>query len=93
MAWTKMPSGFLRRRFGVARRLDDERQDRGPAFGLCELAVLEGPLDPGDAETVVGARMTLETSTETWVRPDLAEGIVGAGVVVERERAAIGVKS
>ena len=34
--------------------------------------------------------MTLETSTAIWRLADLGEGIVGAGVVVERQRAAVG---
>ena len=34
----------------IARRLDHDGQDGGPAFGGGELTVLVAPLDPGDAE-------------------------------------------
>ncbi|NIJ57473.1 hypothetical protein FHS82_001299 [Pseudochelatococcus lubricantis] len=33
--------------------------------------------------------MTLETSTATWLRPTFVKRVVGAGIVVERCRAAI----
>jgi hypothetical protein len=61
-------------RVGVARRLHDDGEDGGPAFGLGELAVLIAALDPGDAEAVGEARMTLETSTATCCLPTLAKG-------------------
>ena len=38
---------------GIARRLDHDAEDGGPAFGGGELAVLVAPLDPGDAEARV----------------------------------------
>src|SRR3546814_18311442 len=37
---------------GIARDLHDDRQDRGPARGLGELAVLVASFDPGHAKAV-----------------------------------------
>jgi hypothetical protein len=48
-----MPSGFALSRSAFGD-LHDDRQDRGPARGLGELAIFVSALDPGDAEAVRG---------------------------------------
>src|SRR3546814_12308542 len=61
---------------GIARDLHDDRQDRGPARGLGELAVLVASFDPGHAIVV-----RLRAQDAVNVACDLLVDYLGARVV------------
>ena len=85
-----MPSGFLRSRSASRGGLDDDGEDGGPALGRGELPFSIAALDPGDAEAVGRGADDAGDLDGDLLLADLGEGIVGAGVVVERQRAAVG---
>jgi hypothetical protein len=68
-----MPSGFALSR-SAFRDLHDDRQDRGPARGLGELAIFVSALTQATRKLSGDARMTLETSTATCCRPTRVKG-------------------
>jgi hypothetical protein len=74
---------------GCARRLDDDSYDRGPALGGGEAAILIAALGPGDTEAI-GRRAEHAGDVDRDLHlADLGKGVVRAGIVVERQRAAI----
>ena len=77
---------------GVARRLNDDGENRGPAFGRSEAGVLVAPLGPGDAEGIGRGANDARNVDGDLDLPDLGERIIGAGVVVESVRALVGDK-
>ena len=75
---------------GVMRGFDHDGEDRGPVLGRCEACILVAALDPGDAEAVTGGTDHTGNLDRNLDFADLVEGIVGPGVVVERDRALVG---
>ena len=75
---------------GIARRLHHDGQDGGPALGSGQLAVHVASLAPGDAEGTGGGADDAGDIDRDLLLADPREGVRLAGVVVERQRAAIG---
>ena len=80
----------MRSRSASRGGLDHDGQDRGPALGRGELAVLVAALDPGDAEAVGRGADDAGDLDRDLRLAELGERIVGAGIVVERSGASIG---
>ena len=71
------------------RRLHGNSEDGGPARRFGEAAVLITALGPGDAKAV-GRRANYARHVHRDLHsPDIGERVVGTGIVVERQRAAI----
>ena len=88
-----MPSGFLRRRSASCGGLNHDGEDRGPALGCGECAVLVAALGPGDPEAIRRGADDAGDVDRDLLLAELGEGIVGAGVIVERRGAVVVVKS
>src|ERR1700674_4122928 len=76
--------------FGVVRGVEYDCNDGGPSFGRGKAGVLVAPLDPGNTEAVVGRADHARDIDRDLDSPDLREGIIRAGIVVERDRALVG---
>src|SRR5882762_3430758 len=68
----------------VARGLDHDGEDGGPAFGRGKLAVLVAALRPGDAEALRRGPDDARDLDRDLHLAKLGEGVVEARVVVER---------
>ena len=75
---------------GVVWGLDGDGEDGAPAFGRGERIIDIMALDPVDAEAVVGRADHARHFDRDLLLADFGEGIVGAGVIIERERALVG---
>src|SRR5438094_263740 len=74
----------------VARRFHDNADDGAPPFGRGKLTILVAAFDPGDAEAIGRGPDNTGYFDGDLDLPDLCEGVVVAGVVVQRGCAAIG---
>src|SRR6202043_2941462 len=75
---------------GVVRGVQHDGEDGGPALGGGEAGVLVVPLDPGNAEAVVGRPDHARYLNRDLDLADLGEGVVRSGIVVKRNRALVG---
>ena len=75
---------------GVARGLDHDAQNSGPAFGRRQCTILVMAFRPGDTEGLARSADNTGNIRRNLNPPDLAERVVGAGVIVESERAFVG---
>src|SRR3990167_8774482 len=80
----------LAQAIGVARRLDHDGENGGPALGSSELAALEAALGPGHAETLRRCSNDARDLDGDLHLAELREWIVAAGIVVQRRGTAIG---
>src|SRR3990167_8632875 len=80
----------LAQAIGIARRLDQDGEDGGPALGGRELGALIAALGPGDAETLGRCSNDARDFYGNLHLAELGERIVAAGIIVQRRGAAIG---
>ncbi len=90
MAWTNTPSGFLRSRSASCGGLDGDSDDRGPPLGRRECIVLVAAFYPGDPERIRRGADYAGNIDGDLALADLRERIVGPGIIVQRQRAAVG---
>ena len=74
----------------VARRFHDNADDGAPPLGRGKLTILVAAFDPGDTEAVGRSSDDTGYFDGDLDLPDFCEGIVVAGVVVQRGGTAIG---
>ena len=84
------PERILAQSIDVARGIEDNGEDGGPTFSRGQRAVLVATLDPGDAKGGVGGADHARDFDRDLNFTDLGEGVVGAGVIVERYRTLVG---
>src|SRR5262249_60738979 len=84
------PERILAQSIDVARGVEDDGEDGGPTLGRSQRAVLVAALDPGDAKGGVGGADHARDFDRDLNFTDLGEGVVGAGVIVERCRTLVG---
>jgi hypothetical protein len=82
--------GILFQPIGVAWRLKNNGGDRVPALGRGERLINVAALGPGDAEAILGGADDTRDLDGDLDLADLGEGIAGARIIVERQRALIG---
>ncbi len=75
---------------GVGRRLHHDGEDGAPAFGGGQRVIDVAPLGPSDAEAVGGSADDAGDLDGNLCFADLREGIAGARVIVQRQRALVG---
>ena len=85
-----MPSGFLRTASTVRGGVISDGEEAGEAPGLLERTALEGPLQPAHLEGGVRGAHHAGHLDRNGLAPDLGEGIVLAGVLVQGHRGAVG---
>ena len=87
------PERIFAQPVGVVRGLDDDGDNGGPALGRRESIVLVAALDPGDPERIRRGADHAGNIDGDLALADLGERIVGAGIIVERQRASSVTKS
>src|SRR6478752_6634214 len=80
----------LAQAFGIARSFDDDRKDRGPAFGRSELTAVVSALGPCDPKAFRGGANDAGDLDRNLGGPELGKGIVGSSIIVQRRCASIG---